>query len=121
MFSGEQVRFKFGRLQAEATQRPSGARTFGELEEVTVTGLRASRLADREDLADYHLYRLPWPTDLNARQTKQAVFLDKRAVKVERFYRHFLDASDYYPDEEEPVVAPTTHPRLRKPEIRGSR
>jgi hypothetical protein len=62
-------------------------------------------MASRESLADYHLYRLPWPTDLNARQTKQAVFLDKRSVKVERFYRHFLDAAAYYPDE--PVVAPT--------------
>jgi hypothetical protein len=52
------------------------------LSEVSVTGVRAKR----ESLGDYQLYRLPWPTDLNARQTKQVVFLGNPRVKVERFY-----------------------------------
>jgi hypothetical protein len=54
-----------------------------ELESVMVTG---SRRVERESFGDYQLYRLPWATDLNARQTKQAVFLDKRRVRVDRFY-----------------------------------
>ncbi len=40
----------------------------------------------RQELGDYQLYRLPWPTDLNARQTKQLAFLDEKGVKVERYY-----------------------------------
>jgi hypothetical protein len=67
-----------------------------ELQEIVTTGFRASS-AEREDLADYQLYRLPWPTDLNARQTKQAVFLHKPRVTVERFYRQFVDAVEGQP------------------------
>jgi hypothetical protein len=52
------------------------------LQESVVTATRV----ERETFGDYQLYRLPWPTDLNARQTKQAVFLSKPQVKVERFY-----------------------------------
>ena len=76
-------------------------RHFDEMQqEVIVTGMRrtleskmsmASAVdaiaASRESLGDYQLYRLPLPTDLNARQTKQAVFLVKPRVKVERYYR----------------------------------
>ena len=73
------------------------------VEEVIVTGYRASMrssidmkrnvmLVEREELGDYQLYRLPWATDLNARQTKQAVFLTKPRVKVERFYSYAFDA-----------------------------
>ncbi len=67
------------------------------LDEVTVTGSRVMR----ENLGDYQLYRLPWPTDLSARQTKQVVFLTKPAVKVERFYSvvvQALDAAEAYPE-----------------------
>jgi hypothetical protein len=56
-----------------------------ELEEVIVTGFRAS-LAERENLADYQMYRVPWKTDLGARQTKQVAFLYKPDVTVDRFY-----------------------------------
>jgi hypothetical protein len=67
------------------------------MEEVIVTGLRGSfrasmdmkreaMIAVREELGDYQLYRLPVATDLNARQTKQAVFLAKPRVKVEHYY-----------------------------------
>jgi len=50
--------------------------------------------AEREELGDYQLYRLPWATDLNARQTKQAVFLVKSRVKIERFYSAVFSAQD---------------------------
>jgi hypothetical protein len=53
------------------------------LQEIVVTG---SRIAEREELGDYQLYRLPWRTDLNARQTKQVLFLDEPDVRVERLY-----------------------------------
>ncbi|HEU4619655.1 MAG TPA: hypothetical protein VFV10_16580 [Gammaproteobacteria bacterium] len=61
------------------------------IEEVVVTG---ARIARREALGDYQLYRLPIATDLAARQTKQVAFLDKPAVKVERFYNYELDDLD---------------------------
>jgi hypothetical protein len=77
---------------AEALQRESV-----ELMEVVVTGARSMR-AEHEELADYHLYRIPWPTDLAARQTKQVVFLEKPAVDVRRFYRAFVDVVGYFPD-----------------------
>lgn len=63
-------------------QRSPLAGAMASLEEVVVTGSRI----EREDLGDYQLYRLPWRTDLGARQTKQALFLDKPAVRVERLY-----------------------------------
>jgi hypothetical protein len=71
------------------------------LEEIAVTG---SRIAAREELGDYQLYRLPWRTDLGARQTKQVLFLDKPAVRVERFYGFRLATLTDAPDED--VVSP---------------
>src|SRR5690606_15414603 len=47
---------------------------------------RVSRSAQRDDLGDYHLYRLPWSTDLGSRQSKQVLFMDKGEVRIERFY-----------------------------------
>ncbi len=75
-----------------------------ELDEVIVTGLRGSLLAAHENFADYHLYSIPFMTDLNARQTKQVLFLDRPGVKVERFYRQFVDVATWMPDEEDPEV-----------------
>ncbi len=72
------------RLAELASARPA-------LEEVIVTG---SRIARREALGDYQLYRLPIATDLAARQTKQVAFLDKPAVKVARFYGYELGDLD---------------------------
>jgi hypothetical protein len=66
-------------------------------EEIIVT---AQKRASREVLADYQLYRLPWATDLNARQTKQVVFLVKPAVKVDRFYGFRLGWIDDAPSAE---------------------
>ena len=78
--------------------------------EVIVTGIRQSAMemhsvqsaiaAVREELGDYQLYRLPWATDLNARQTKQAMFLVKPGVKIERFYSYFFDARDFVDEED---------------------
>ena len=70
-------------------QRASGE----ELEEVIVTGFRAS-MAVRERLADYQMYRLPERTDLPARQTKQVAFLHKPAAKYERFYSVRIASSE---------------------------
>ena len=71
----------------------------GDLDEIVVTGMRRS-IAAPEMLADYHLYRIPWRTDLNSRQTKQVVFLQKDAVKTERFYGLRIDPTEM--DEDEP-------------------
>ena len=43
--------------------------------------------AVQEDLGDYKLYRLAAPTDLNARQTKQVLFLAKTEATTERLHR----------------------------------
>jgi hypothetical protein len=68
------------------------------LESIMVTG---TRVISREALGDYQLYRLPWPTDLDARQTKQAAFLNEPNVRVERFYGFRLDDVDSEPGEDE--------------------
>jgi len=74
------------------------------LQEVVVTG---SRVMSRENLGDYQLYRLPWRTDLNARQTKQVAFLHKEKVRSRRVYQvavgHF-EAEETVPDEAIDVV-----------------
>ena len=67
--------------QASIAIRPDGE----DLEEIIVTGFRAP-LAERESLADYQMYRVPWKTDLGSRQTKQVAFLHKPDVTIERFY-----------------------------------
>lgn len=75
-----------------------------ELMEVQVTG---SRIVRQEQLGDYHLYRLPWPTDLNPRQSKQVAFLHKEGVHVERLYRvvlSWLKDADTSPPENAAVV-----------------
>ena len=55
-------------------------------EAIIVTGARIVR----ETFGDYHLYRLPWRTDLGARQTKQVLFLDQRDAGIERVYRFYV-------------------------------
>jgi hypothetical protein len=66
------------------------------LEEITVTGSRIVR----EEFGDYQLYRLPWRTDLNARQTKQVLFLDEPDVRVDRLYGFRLDSLTEAPPED---------------------
>jgi hypothetical protein len=92
------------------------------LEEVIVTG---SRIMSRENLGDYQLYRMPFPTDLGARQTKQVAFLAKPSVRIERFYSFRLD--HYLAQPESEVVTPnvvvsfenTAHAGLGEPLPRG--
>jgi len=56
---------------------------LGEADMVVVTG---ARIAEREDLGDYKLYRTPQPTTVAALQTKQVMFLDTDNVDVEKTY-----------------------------------
>ncbi|MEL7488960.1 MAG: hypothetical protein AAGJ87_17325, partial [Pseudomonadota bacterium] len=58
---------------------------------VVVTG---ARLAKREDLGDYKLYRTPEPTTVAAQQTKQVLFLQNPAVDVETV--HVFDRATPY-------------------------
>jgi hypothetical protein len=78
-------------LLADRMLRRERAVAFGApqaLMELTVT----AALIEREELGDYQLYRLPWRTDLAARQTKQVLFLDVPEVRVERLYGLRLDS-----------------------------
>jgi len=82
----------------QALQRIPAMQASEEMEEVVV--VRARREAERESLADYQLYRLPWATDLSANQSKQVAFLHKEAVAIERFYRVRIDAGvEDFPEE----------------------
>lgn len=69
-------------------------------EEIMVTAMRI----EREEFGDYQLYRLPWFTDLAARQTKQVLFLDEPEVQAERYYGFRLESLTDPPDED--VVTP---------------
>lgn len=73
----------------------------GPLEEIVVTAVRA---AAREELGDYQLYRIPWSTDLGARQSKQVALVTKPAVRIERLYGFRLSSLTDSPDEG--VIAP---------------
>jgi hypothetical protein len=90
------------------------------LEQVLVT---ASRVAEREELGDYQLYRLPWRTDLGARQTKQVAFLSKAAVRVERLYSFRLPSFAAQPSESPLALLVrfdnTAHAGLGEPLPRG--
>jgi len=88
-------------------------RMAAALEEVVVT---ASRI-EREELGDYQLYRLPWRTDLGARQTKQVLFLDEPAVRVERFYGFRLDSLAEPPAED--VAVPNLTVRFENTKADG--
>jgi hypothetical protein len=83
------------------------------LEEIMVTGSRI----EREELGDYQLYRLPWRTDLAARQTKQVLFLDEPEVRVERFYGFRLPSFTESPDED--VAIPDLIVRFENTERQG--
>jgi hypothetical protein len=85
----------------------------GLLEEIVVTGSRIVR----EEFGDYQLYRLPWLTDLGARQTKQVLFLDQPKVRVERFYGFRLDSLKEGPDED--VSIPSLTLRFENTEAFG--
>jgi hypothetical protein len=85
----------------------------GALEQITVTAARI----EREEFGDYQLYRLPWRTDLGARQTKQVLFLDEPEVRVERFYG--FRVNDLVPAGDELVRIPDLVLGLENTEQRG--
>jgi hypothetical protein len=72
---------------------------------------------EREELGDYQLYRLPWRTDLNGRQTKQVLFLDEPEVRVERLYGFRLDSLTQPPEAD--VVVPSLMLRFDNTEADG--
>jgi hypothetical protein len=82
-------------------------------EEIMVTGARI----DREEFGDYQLYRLPWRTDLAARQTKQVLFVDEPEVEIERYYGFRLESLTDPPDED--VAIPDLIVRFENTEAEG--
>ena len=72
---------------------------------------------EREEFGDYQLYRLPWHTDSNARQTKQVLFLDEPEVRVERLYGFRLESLTQPPAED--VVIPSLMLRFENTEADG--
>jgi hypothetical protein len=95
------------------------------MEEVVVTAARvrdtmafaAVAEAQREELGDYQLYRLPWRTDLNARQTKQVLFLDEPEIRIERLYG--LRLQSLTDSVAEDVAIPNLIVRFENTEARG--
>ena len=85
----------------------------GALDEITVT---ASRI-EREEFGDYQLYRLPWRTDLAARQTKQVLFLDEPEVEIERLYSYRLNSLTERPNDN--VAIPNLIVRFENTEAKG--
>lgn len=91
-------------------ERPQGVSLNGILgrirqESIIVTASRvqnfageADVIAERENLGDYKLYRVPFRTSLTAQQTKQLLFIDKPRVKVTK--RYAFDYSDMYDRED---------------------
>jgi hypothetical protein len=77
----------------------------------------AATSAERETFGDYQLYRLPWRTDLAARQTKQALFVNEPEVEVERFYGFRLASLTEPPNED--VTIPNLTVRFENTEARG--
>lgn len=93
--------------------RQSMAADAHALEEIMVAAMRI----EREEFGDYQLYRLPWRTDLAARQTKQVLFLDEPAVQVERYYGFKLASLTDPPDED--VVIPDLIVRFENTQADG--
>lgn len=69
-------------------------------ESIMVTG---ARMAEREDLGDYKLYRTPFPTTVAAHQTKQIAFLDKGGLDVSKRYVFAFPSPDYFDETPAPA------------------
>lgn len=65
-------------------------------QEIVVTG---SRIAPREDIGDYKLYRVPQPTTLGAQSRKQIAFMEKGAVAAELLHKFEAVGEDFSWDE----------------------
>ncbi len=85
------------------------------VEEVIVTG---ARIANQGELGDYKLYTLPEPTTVAARQIKQVLFLDQKAVSFERYYAYQFDPVDY-DDKDDTVGIAELMIRLRNDRRQG--
>lgn len=68
--------------------------------EIIVTG---SRIAPREDIGDYKLYRVPQPTTLGAQSRKQIAFLEKAGVSAEMLHV-FAVSGDGFDNYVDPVL-----------------
>lgn len=71
-----------------------------EESEIVVTG---SRIAPREDIGDYKLYRVPQPTTLGAQSRKQIAFLEKAGVAAEMLHV-FAVSGDNFDNYVDPVL-----------------
>ncbi|MBJ7440759.1 MAG: hypothetical protein JHD35_17270 [Sphingopyxis sp.] len=60
--------------------------------EIIVTG---SRIAPREDIGDYKLYRVPQPTTLGAQSRKQVAFLEKPGVAARLLHVFEVRGEDF--------------------------
>lgn len=77
---------------------PPMAMAMADEENIVVTGMRASKMVQQEELGDLKLYRVPEPVTVAAMSQKQVALLQRDSVKVESFYR--LDVPWYgSPDE----------------------
>jgi hypothetical protein len=68
--------------------------------EIVVTG---SRIAPREDIGDYKLYRVPQPTTLGAQSRKQIAFLEKGGVAAQMLHV-FAVSGDGFDNYVDPVL-----------------
>lgn len=75
------------------------------IQQVDVTGTRASLDAQLGELGDYKLYTLPEPTTVAARQSKQVRFLGQHDVPFERLYSFLMN--------EDAVMGDGDHTRRR--------
>lgn len=90
----------------------------GDAEEIIVTGIKASL----SELGDYKLYSVPGNTALSARQSKQVLMIDQKAVPFERINTYKLDVYEVWDkvdsrsfkieDEEEEVYSTFTKLRF---------
>ena len=86
--SSKNVLRKFAK--SDDDQYSSGA----EVEEIVLTGLRAS-IAEAHELGDYKLYTMPWPTDLYSHQIKQVRMLEEKNIPFEKFYEFEFNGDDF--------------------------
>jgi len=69
---------------------PAEVSATSGIEEIVVTAMKREEAvteAQREELLDYHFYRIPWRTMIAARQSKQVRFMTKRGIRGEWLYR----------------------------------
>jgi hypothetical protein len=88
---------------------PIAVSAFSGVEEIVVTARKREETiteAQREELLDYHFYRIPWRTTVASRQSKQVRFMTKRGIRGEWLYR--FESSVYQATERPPEAAEIT-------------